>query len=410
MQDLHPSRELLAGYFRDELPSPRRRKISGHVSVCPACQRKLSRFEREADEAAGAIDYESAFRRAAETVRSLKESIDGEARRSVSLLSELLTEPPARRLERVDGETRFHSLKLCHLLRERSRSDWFEQPARGLESAGLAVTIAEHLDEGRYGSGPVAEERARSWALLGNSWRINRNLRGAEQALRQAAEHQRTTGDPLVESEILSFTASLRFTQGRKQDAIGLLDRAIAISQEVGDGLQEGRARTLKGRALKDVGRYRESLRNLRKARRLLGSELEAEVVALHNLLACLLDMGHPLEAQRILEGERHCYLDLGRRRLLASLHSLEALIAEGVGRLDDAMPLLWRARELYEEQRVPFDWAVGSFQLATVLVRQGSLSEGRRLLDEVIPVLDFLEIKPEAGIARMVYLWCRGS
>lgn len=407
MKDLHPSQALLAAYARDELPSPRRRKIGRHVVLCSACQRRLSRLEREAEEATGAVDYDSAIRRAAETALSLKESIDEEARRSASLLPELLREPPERRLERVD-ESRFHSLKLCQLFQERSRLDWFEEPARGLESARLAVAIADHLDAGRYGSGLVAEERARAWALLGNSLRINRNLRGAEQALQQAAGHHRLTGDPLVECEILSFTASLRFTQDRRQDAIRLLDRAAAISREIGDGLQEGRALTMKGRALKDDGRYREALRYLRQARRLLGAEPEAEAVALYNLLVCLVDMGHPREAQRLLERERHRYLDLGRRRLLANLHCLEALIAEGLGRPEDAIPLFWRARELYEEQQLPFDWAVGSFQLVAALLGQGSRAEARRLLEELIPVLDFMEIQPEAGFARMIYLRCR--
>lgn len=412
MQDLHPSRELLAGYFRDELPSPRRRKISGHVSVCPACQRKLSRFEREADQAAGAIDYESAFRRAAETVRSLKESIDGEARRSVSLLSELLTEPPARRLERLDAEPRFHSLKLCQLFQERSRADWFEQPARGLESARVAVAIADHLDEGRYGSRLVADERARSWALLGNALRITRNLHDAEQALDQAARHHRLTGDPLVEGEILGLTASLRYSQGRTEESLALLGRAIRVSREIGDGLREGRALVQKGRELTDAGRHREALRILRKARLRLSPEtnLEAWVAALHNLLICLTDMGRPLEAEEILRKERHHYLDLGRPRLVARLLWVEGLIAKSRGRLDAASRSFWKAREIFEEMQLPAEWALVSFQLAVLQGKRVRVSEGRRLLDEVIPVLDFLEIKPEAGIARMVYLWCRGS
>ncbi|MFL6293477.1 MAG: tetratricopeptide repeat protein [Thermoanaerobaculia bacterium] len=410
MKDPHPSRVLLAGYFRDELPSPRRRKISGHVSFCPVCQRRLSQLEREAEKATGAVDYESAFRRAVETVRSRQESLDEEARRSVSLFPELLQEPSDRWLDRIDGEPRFHVLKLCQLFQDRSRSTWFEEPARSLEFARSAVSIADRLDERRYGSSLVAEERARAWALLGNSWRMSRNFKDAEQALRQAAEHQTITGDPLVESEILGFTASLRFSQGCTQDAIRLLDRAAAISREIGDSLREGRALTLKGRALTDAGRHAEALRILRKARRRFhaGTDLEAAVVALHNLLICLAEMGRPMEAQQLLASERHCYFDLGNPRLLARLCWLEALIAEVRGGLEEATPLLRQAREIFAEQRLPCDWALGSLRLATVLIKQGSLAEGRLLLEEIIPALDFLEIQPEAGTARTIYLWFR--
>ena len=362
------------------------------------------------EEATGAVDYESAFRRAAATALSLKGSIDEEARRSASLLPELLQEPPERRLERIDGEPCFHSLKLCQLFQERSRSDWFEKPVRGLESARLAVAIADHLDEGRYGSGLVEEERARAWALLGNALRINGNPRGAEQALQQAATHHRLTGDPLVESEILGLTASLRGIQGRTEESIALLDRAVSISREVGDRLREARALVLKGKALGDTGRHREALRILRKARLLVTPEVDPElsVIVLHNILIYLAEAGRPLEAEQILQSERHRYFDLGHPRFPARLLWLEGLIASRQDRLDEAEPLLWRARESFAEQQIWLDWSLVSLRLAEVLAEQGSRAEARRLLEELIPVLDFLEIKPEAGSARMIYLWCR--
>jgi tetratricopeptide (TPR) repeat protein len=412
MKDLHPSQALLAGYVRDELPSPRRRKISRHVDGCPVCQHRLGRLEREADQAAEAIDYDGAFRRVAETVRPLKESVDEEARCSASLLPELLKEPSERRLARIAGEPRFHVLKLCHLLQHRTRADWFQEPVRGLESARLAVAIADHLDEGRYGSGVVAEERARAWALLGNSWRITRNLHNAEHAFNQAARHLQLAGDPLVEGEILALTASLRFTQGRSEDSIALLDRSIRISRELGDSLQEGRTLILKGRVLTDAGRHREALRVLRKARLRLSPEtnLEAWVVALHNLLTCLTEMGCPLEAEKVLQQERHYYLDLGRPRLVARLLWVEGLIAESRGNLDSASRLFRQARERFENKQLSCEWALVSFRLAMVLGRQVHLAEERHLLEEIIPVLDFLEVRPEAGIARMIYLGCRRS
>lgn len=403
MEDLHPSRDLLARYSRDGLPFPRRRKIGGHVNVCPACQRRLRGLEREADEATAAVDYESAFRRAAETVRSLKQSIEEEGRRSVSLLPELLQETPERRLERIAGEPRFHAVKLCHLLQERSRADWFQEPARSLESARLAVAVADHLNEGRYGSGVVAEARARAWAHLGNSLRMNCKLRDAEQALGKAAEHQRLSGDPVAESEILAFTASLRHLQGRGEETIVLLERAFAISREIGDRLREGRVLILKGKALGDAGRYREALRVLRKGRMRIDPESEPELafIALHNIVLYLLGMGRPVEAKGMVEGQP----SPDSRRLQTRFQWLDALISQHLGHSEEAQSILWRIREDFEDQQLPLEWAQVSLDLASSLLSQGRPAESRRLVEEVIPVFDHLDVEREATFARKLYL-----
>lgn len=400
MDGLHPSLALLTGYFRDELPSPRRKKISRHVSVCPVCRRRLSQLEREAEPEA--LDYEAAFLRVTETLRSLKEGVEEEARRSASLLPELLQEPPERRFERIANEPRFQAVKLCQLLQDRSRADWFQEPARSLESSRLAVAVADHLNEGRCGSGLVAEARARAWAHLGNSLRINCRLGEAEQALGKAAEHQRRSGDPLAESEILGFTASLRYQQGRSEETLVLLEKAFGISREIGDRLREGRVLILKGKTLGDTGRCREALHVLRKGRMRIDPEAEPDLafVALHNIVMYLLRMGRPVEAKQMMAGQ----LSPGRRRLQARFQWLDALITERLGRSEEARSILWKVREDFDDQHLPMEWAQVSLDLASSLFDQGQSAESRRLVEEVIPVLDHLSMGPEATAARRLY------
>ncbi|MFP5285599.1 MAG: tetratricopeptide repeat protein [Thermoanaerobaculia bacterium] len=338
-----------------------------------------------------------------ETLRSLKDDVEDEARRSAYLLPELLQEPPEERLRRIANEPRFHAVKLCQLLQDRSRADWFQEPARSLESARLAVAVADHLNEGRYGSGVVAEARARAWAHLGNSLRMNCKLRDAEQALGKAAEHQRLSGDPLAESEILAFTASLRHLQGRSEETIVLLERAFAISREIGDRLREGRVLILKGTALGDAGRYREALRILRKGRMRIDPESEPELafIALHNIVLYLLNMGRPVEAKRMVGGQPR---PVGRR-LQTRFEWLDALISQHLGRSGEAQSILWKVREDFDDQRLPLEWAQVSLDLISSLFRQGRPAEGRRLVEEVIPVLDHLDAERDARIARRLYL-----
>ena len=76
------------------------------------------------------------------------------------LLTELLREPAQERRRRIWNEESFHSPRICELLEERSREAWFSDPAAALEMADLAVTAAECLDPGRYGSSWVEEARA----------------------------------------------------------------------------------------------------------------------------------------------------------------------------------------------------------------------------------------------------------
>ena len=405
MLSLHPAQPVLEGYWRDELPHPRRRKIAKHVSGCPVCQRRIGQLEKEAQKVIP-IEYDGAFRRAVEMAKSLQRGVDEEARRSALLLSELLGQPSGGRLDLVLHDPRFHALKLCQLLQDRSRTVWFRKPTESLEPARLAAAIADHLDEGLYGSNLVAETRARTWALLGNAYRLSCDLRSAEQALQRAVEHQRLATDPSVENEVLGFMASLRKAQGRSEECLTLLGRVLTISREAGNLLQKGRALTLKATVLGESGRLQDALRLLRKVMLRIDSAgaPELSLVARYNFLTFLAEWGRPQEAQKLLEQERQLYLELDKHLSLTRLHWLEGLINDGLGRLEMAAVHLMKAREVFMEQQMSRDWALVSLHLALVLSKQGRPREGKRLIEEVIPVFDFLNIQPEAFAARVVY------
>lgn len=406
MLSLHPARPVLEGYWRDELPPPRRRKIARHVSGCPVCQRRIGQLEKEAQKTIP-IEYDGAFQRAVEMARSLQRGVDEEAGRATLLLSELLGQPSGGRLDLVLRDSRFHALKLSQQLQERSRSDWFIEPTRALESARLAAAIADHLEDGRYGSSLVAETRARAWALLGNAYRLSCDLRSAEQALQRAVEHQKLAADPSVENEVLGFMASLRNSQGRSEECLALLGRVLKIARECGDVRHEGRALTIQAKVLGDSGRYREALRAVRKGMMRIDSEADPELslAAHHNFLLYLAGSGRYQEAHELLEQQRQRVLQSDRNPLTAKFYWLEGEINEGLGRFEEAIPFMMRARELFIERQIPRDWAFVSLDLALVLLKLGRLLEGKRIAKEAIPVFEFLDLQSEAMAARIVYL-----
>jgi tetratricopeptide (TPR) repeat protein len=415
MLDRHPSREQLDRYVQDELPLPQRRRIGKHVSVCSFCQRREHRLLEESSQ--GAESYEAAIRRAAMGAATWLKRFENESHHARELLAELLQDPGPEPLDRLREAPQALALQLLRLLKERCRSAWSQEPAQAVELAELEVVVAERLDEARCGSGVAADSRALAWADLGNSYRILSDFEAAEMALKKAAEHQRLSGDPLTESEILSVLASLRRGQGRYSESFATFDRVIQIARKGDDCHGEGRALIAKGTALGDQalggrGGFRDSIRLLRKgmARIDPAAEPELMLIAQHNFLYFLTESGSSREADEILQRDRHLYGTLGREVHLTRLCWLEGSIAEGLGRIPEAEMSFRRAREILSHQQLVLEAASVSMHLALVLCKQGQRQEARNLVEEAIPVLETLGIYPDALAAKLLSLRLRSS
>jgi tetratricopeptide (TPR) repeat protein len=279
----------------------------------------------------------------------------------------------------------------------------------------MAVVIASHLSESRYGSGLVADARALAWAYLGNMHRITCDQTKAEQALRIALEHQKLSGDPLTKSEILSFLASLRRSQERFEECAVLYDQVIEICREGEDRHGEGRALIAKGTGLGDrtigeIGGRRETIRLLRKGMARIDPSAEPELMltARHNILYYLAESGGAYEAHQMLKKERHLYLGIGKSAHVAKLPWLEGIIAEGLGRLGESQAFLWKSREILDEGQRSLDAAFVSLRLGFVLSKQGRRSEAKRLVEEIIPVFESLDVSRAASAARLLFLRLR--
>lgn len=352
-------------------------------------------------------DYGRAFQRAAARIGDGVDRVVRESGLVPALLQELLDEPPARRQERIRSDPRFHLVKLCQRLQAESREAWADDPARAVEMADLSLAVAERLDAGFYGEGLVADTRALAWAHLGNALRIASDLRRAEKALDRAEDLCRMLGsDLLAEAEILGFKASLRNTQGRFDEAAGLLDRSFELYREAGDRHQQGRTLILKGMVIGEDGRFREAIRLLRRglARIDAGREPRLILAARHNLIWFLNDLGRHQDALAALEQSRPLYLEIGNRMHLVRLRWLEGRIALGLGRLAAAEQSLAETREAFLEQGISFDAALVSLDLAMVHTRRGDASEVRRIVSEIVPVFQAFQVHPEAIAALLLF------
>lgn len=352
-------------------------------------------------------EYDTAFELATKRARQRLVGILGEAEDAEELLVELLHRPADQRKDLVRTEERFHRLKVCELLQSELRDLWSDAPSLVVGLAELAVEIAEHLDPDRYGEKLVEDAKAMAWAYLGNSHRVASDLRAAEACLKTALEHHRRAGeDSYTAAEILSFTASLRTSQGQYGHAAELLDRAIAIYRSAEDLHMEGRMLIKKGSALGHARRLKEAIRSIRMGLSCIDplKEPRLMVAAQHNLIWYLNESGGHREAHKALRKCRRLYLELGDRMHLVRLRWLEGKIARELGRLTEAEGALREARNAFVERGIGFDAALVSLDLAMVYALCGENGQVKRLAAEMVPIFESRDVHQEAIAALLIF------
>jgi tetratricopeptide (TPR) repeat protein len=412
MSERHPDPETLTRYLRGELSTEEGREVEEHLPGCVRCQSAAAELAGNGRETVvkwrgHLFGYEAAFDRAArqasERLSRLFEEVDGAA----SLAEELLAAPEHSRRQLIRSDVRFQALKLCELLEDRSREAWLTDPGRAVELARLAVSIAVRLNPEHYGARIVEDARAQAWAYLGNAYRIASDLRRAEEALRTARDHHRRGDeDAFTEAQILSFTASLRNSQGRFEEAAALLDRAIAIYRAGKDRHQEGKNLILKGMTFGYEGRFKEAVRLIRRGLARIDSVEEPWLLvsARHNLIWYLNESGSHQEALKTLERTRRLYLELGRPMHLIRLRWVEGKIANDLDRFEEAEPALREARDAFVERGIGFDAALVSLDLAALYARQGRTEEVKRLATEMVPIFESRDVHEEALAALVLF------
>ena len=200
--------------------------------------------------------------------------------------------PYAEQLREVEDGDDLHTWGLCRLLLRKSREATFNDPARGVELANLALRVVRHLGAA-YDPGWVLELRARCFAALGNARRVLGELRSADDAFVKAEGclARDTAGNLEVEAEILDLKSSLRRAQRRLGEALELVDRALALYRELGDAHGTGKSLLQKAKILEESGDLGGAIELLVQTGREIDPVREARlfVYARFNLLCALI-------------------------------------------------------------------------------------------------------------------------
>lgn len=352
-------------------------------------------------------DYDEAFDRAADRAVDRLSLVLGEAWTTEVLLEELLREPVHARCRTVRNDERFHTLNLSDALQARAQELWLLDPAQSLILADLAIEVAQHLQTGKYGSALVEDARARSWAKLGNLFRIVTDLRRSEQALAQAWLHHSQAGqDAYTEIEILGYIATLRQVQSRFGDAVHLCDQALSLCREGEDPILEAKNLITKGHILGREGQHESAILVIREGLNKLIPDEHRWLVfhGTHNLAAVLSISGSPIEAERLLKKVLPAYQDNGRKMTPAWNFWLEGRVAKNLGNFPQAETALRKAQESFLNCLLSGHVVSVTLELAELYGRTGKPREVRGVLSEVIPLTEALGLHREALMTRLLY------
>jgi tetratricopeptide (TPR) repeat protein len=392
VKNAHPSLETLAKWLTGDLPYEDLLKLVEHfVTRCPPCHsryKELLRLKREVehwDERVAVFEGQQA-----------PELFD--------LISGL---PFDEQLSMVRNDESFQTWGFCQLLLKKSLEAAFEDPARAVNLADLAVKISQYLDDA-YDPYWVLDLRAKASAYLGNARRVLGELRSAESAFRDAQGFlaESMTGNIQVEAEVLDLKASLRKDQRRFEEAIELLDRAFALHAEQDDLHRMGRTLILKAKVLEESGDLEATIELLPRALGLVDVEREPRLVVYgrYNLVGSLTAAGRYSEAAQLLPEVRELFLRLAKPLDVTRLRWVEGNIALGLGDLKLAESAFREVQQEFFDRHMGYDAALVSLDLAILYANEGRTQELKRLAAEIMPIFESRDVHREAIAALVMF------
>ena len=413
MNDWHPDRETFELFLDDELPEELCRTLQRHLVTCPRCEERLIGIlpAQPGRRAADGSGYSPVLRRVLREARQegdhRRALLSQERREAGRLWRQVRDLDAVARREKVWEDPCFQSWGFFELLVDKARDAVLEEPSRAEEMLRLALDVTDHLSPDVYGPGSIDSARARAWASLGNALRVLSEFRQAEQAFRQAEVHLAAGWlDPLDEALLLEYKSSLRRAQRRFGDALQMLDAAISLYREVNEPHGQGRAMMAKGLVLRYSGDPESASAWFRDSLFLLDGHEEPRLLALSqsNLIGCLIDAGRFRDASTLLPEALKLIEQVGKRYDSMRLRWMQGTIAVGLGRTNEAERIFLELIEVFTEDRVAYDVALVSLELAALYARQGRTADVKRLASEILPIFQSCEVHREALAALIVF------
>jgi tetratricopeptide (TPR) repeat protein len=347
--------------------------------------------------------------REVEIVRKRKEKAEAARRAVEGLWARLKTCTDQERRDLVAVWPEFRSWALAARVCETSIRAAAHRPDKALELAKLALFIAERVegDEGWR-----RRLMGYAWAHVGNAYRVGNKLAEANEAFARTWDLWRagTPSDPelLAEWRLLDLEASLRREERHFPQALELLDRALAASR--GNQIAAGRILLNKEFLLEQMGDTAGAFIALAEATPYVEASGDSRLLfALRFKTAN--DLSHLeryAEAAALLPKVRDLAEQQADELSLIRVVWLEARIAAGQGRTEEAVAGFNLARRDFADHDLPYDAALAALDLAVLWLEAGRTAQVQELAAEMQAIFQANGIDREALAA--LTLFCKAA
>jgi len=365
------------------------------TSLSPEVRRALAR----AALAGGLAATEALYR---DQVRRMKAAKAEAARRKGEAAWASLQAAPAKdRRELIADFPEYHTVALAARVCEASERAAAGKLGKARELAELALFMADHVEE------PLRSRVVGyCWAYMGNVRRVAEDFVGADEAFDRAWKlwEEGAGCELLPESRLLDLEASLRRAERRFPQALELLDRARKASGE--DPIAVSRILLKKESALDCKGDIEGSLAVLVEAAPFVEASGDPRLLFALRFKSANLLVGLERfdEAAELLPCVRELALEQRNELDLIRIVWLEAKVATGQGRAEEATAGLEQVRRAFLDHDLPYLAALASLDLADLGLRAGRTAEVRALAAEIKAVFQAKKIHREALAALLLF------
>jgi tetratricopeptide (TPR) repeat protein len=404
LADVHITADLLRAVARGDI-SPRilvEIGIDHLTSLCPHCREEFSAWQ--AEQRIAAIRPEMVMHALPSVLQ--RHATDAEAKRKEAErdFEALAALPHSTRLTRIRRATkRFRGVVLAGKLLDESKRIVPGEPQRAFDLAQAAETV---LLQTRAVPG-ISDFYARAAAFQANALRAQGHLQDAEARFAFARffiQQQGVTDSALI-AEIDCCEAALALDQRRLADAEKLLNRSIHMWTIAGEPASAAHPMLTLGRLHALQGDYGKAIELAQRAAETAGEgDRRLSLYARHNQANYLCEAGAFETAAAVLAEAHDLYEEFPDAFTQHRLVWLEAKIAVGQGRLEEAEDSFLTVRQAFFDDALGYDAALVSIDLALLYARQGRTAELKSLAEQMHLVFVSQEIHREATAALLLF------